>query len=232
MIKEIDTPKRLYKYLPYKYVKQIIQEGALLFRNLTYFRQYEDRIRGDQAEGIHIDNPDNHVTINILNKGITLIDDCSFLNSIEQDKVFVFCMSTILKQNLFDEFGADSCIVIENVSNFLLRCRSAIMRSPNYCKCGFLHRQVDYYRPNECAQRSVKDSKNLPFFKAANFEHQCEYRLVCGLKDALKLKQRLVKNKGFSFSDEIKSGQPLQRLFRIGKLEGIARVVRRHEVFE
>lgn len=228
----MDAPNKLYKYMSHKYVNQFLKEGSLLFRNLTYFRQKEDRVRGDQTEGIHIDNPDNLVTIKILNKGITLTDDCSFLNSIEQDKVFVFCMSTILKKNIFDDFDADSCIVIEDVSSFLLRCRSAIMRSPTYRKCGFLHRQVDYYRSNECAQRSVKDPKNLPFFKDNSFEHQCEYRLVCGLKGALKLKQRLVKNKGFSFSDEIKSGQPLYRLFRIGKLEGIARVVRKHEVFE
>ena len=103
----MDSPKRLYKYLPYNRVNQFIKEGALLFRNLTYFRQKEDRGRGDKAEGIHVDNPDNLVTIRILNKGRTLTDDCSFLNSIEQDKVFVFCMSAILKQNLFDDFGAD-----------------------------------------------------------------------------------------------------------------------------
>lgn len=221
MIESLDVPEILYKYLPCEYVEQVLREGALLFRNLTYFRRYEDRIRGDEAEGIHIDHPDNPITIEVLNRPVPpVIGDFSFLNSIEQDKIFVFCLSTVLEYRLFDEFKADCCIVIEDVPKFLLRCHSGIMRYGVLNKCGFLHRKVDYYRSNEAVQRSVKDPKDLPFFKDVQFKQQSEYRLVCGMKGAFTLKRRIVDNKIFSFRDEIQNGQPSQRIIRVGSLGG------------
>jgi len=225
-----DTPEKLYKYLPGEYVKQVLK-GSLLFRNLTYFRQHEDKVRGDETEGIHIDHPDNPITIEVLNRLVPpVIGDFSFLNSIEQDKIFVFCLSTVLERKLFDEFRADCCIVTEDVPKFLLRCRSGIIRYGVLNKCGFLHRRVDYYRSNEAAQRSVKDPQNLPFFKDARFKQQYEYRLVCGMKGAFTLKQRIVDNKIFSFQEEIQKGRPYQRTVRVGNLEDIARVVHKREV--
>ena len=81
----------------------------------------------------------------------------------------------------------------------------------------------NYYRSNEAVQRSVKDPKNLPFFKDVQFKQQSEYRLVCGMKGAFTLKRRIVDNKIFSFRDEIQNGQPSQRIIRVGNLEDIAR---------
>jgi len=89
----MDTPETLYKYLPAKYVNPVIQDGTLLFRNLSYFRQHEDNRRGDPLERFHRDNPDNDIAIRNLSTGKTIKGDFSFLNSTDTDLIYVFCLS-------------------------------------------------------------------------------------------------------------------------------------------
>ncbi len=74
-------PERLYKYLPSKYVENVLRRGELLFHNLTYFRQYEGEQRGDPLEGRHRDNPDNDIQIKNLSTGKIVKGDFSFLNT-------------------------------------------------------------------------------------------------------------------------------------------------------
>ena len=94
-------PERIYKYLPAKYLQRTIEEGRLLFRNLTYFKQTEDVNRADHLEAIHRHNPTNNVTIQNSTKGITINVNASFLNSIDSDLVFAFCTSKVLDDTLF-----------------------------------------------------------------------------------------------------------------------------------
>jgi hypothetical protein len=186
-----EFPERLYKYLPSKYLDSVLKEGNILFRNLSYFRKYEGKIRGDETEGIHIDKPDNFLSI--INKTNVIIGDFSFQNSVKQDEIFVFCLSKSLKNSLFSDFECDVCIPITNVRAFLTRCRRIIEKMPEFSKIGLLHRSVDYYKCNEPAAKSIKDPFNIPFFKDSRFfSDQDEFRMVFGTKQGFSLIQRVI----------------------------------------
>jgi hypothetical protein len=217
----------LYKYLSSQYADAVIKRGELLFRNLSYFRQYEDRFRGDPLEGIHKDSPDRGFTITNLTQGFTVTGNFSFLNSIDQNGVFVFCLSKTFAIALYDEFSSDTCIVIRDPHKFIARCRRAVkkLKMPGIAdKKGLLHRAVDYYKFNQVVERSVKDPLNLPFFKASQFSHQDEYRIVFGYPGAFALTRRIVDNDIFDFAAEIRKGIPKEHLLTIGSIEDIAEV--------
>lgn len=217
----MDAPEKLYKYLPSRFVNLVVQEGALLFRNLSYFRQYEDNRRGDPLEGFHRDNPDNDITIKNLNTGKVIQGDFSFLNSTNTDLIHVFCLSKTLKESLFKEFEADTCIEITEVNEFLNRSRIAIKNLPSIHDSGLLLGDVKYYRDNAPAGFDIKNPINLPFAKGLHYHHQEEFRMVFGSKDAFKLTQQIVINQRYDFIGEAQKGVPNEKTVKIGNMEDI-----------
>ena len=105
--------------MPSQYAENFVKKGDLLFRNLSYFRQYEDNRRGDPLEGFHRDNPDNDITLSDPNTGKVLAKgDFSFLNSTNTDLINVFCLSMQHDSKLYKEFGSDCCIEILYTNEF------------------------------------------------------------------------------------------------------------------
>lgn len=207
----------LYKYVPGKHVDAVMA-GDLLFRNLAFFRRVEDGARGDVAEGMHIDRPDNVVTIKDAETGIAKsAGNFRFHNEIDQEKVFAFCLSTALDPRLFREFGCDAVVEITDVQYFLLRTASAINKSPMFAKSGLIAGEVEYYRSNRAAVGNVKNPEDLPFFKPIQFSRQREYRLVCAQRGGLVLRQSIVRGNHF-LAAEAAEMQQRERHFRVGSL--------------
>ena len=207
-------PERLYKYLPSKYVDDVFNRGELLFRNLTYFRQYECDKRGDPLEGHHRDNPDNDITITNLTIENKIKGDFSFLNTTDSDLIYVFCMSNNYSSDLYKEFDSDICIEVTDVAKYLLRISMKLKHLTSLHKTGLLHDNVKYYSSNKPAEFNIKDPKELAFAKdEALFGRQHEYRLVFGTDNAFKLIQKIVINKLYDFKDEAMKGEPKKRLF-------------------
>ncbi len=217
-------PKALYKYLPSKFVNSVVKDGKILFRNLTYFRKFTDNARGDHIEGMHVDNPDNDVTIRMAGGGPTVVGDFSFLNQVLQDEVYAFCMSQRYDFTLYDELKSDACVVINDVGSFVARCRTAVRRYSSLAKRGILHRPVDYYEHNKPAPSNIEDPRNLPFFKDVRFQWQDEYRLVFGTRKGLSLHMSIVDNKNYSFDQAALKGTPKEKLLRMGSIKDIVEV--------
>ncbi|HVT60839.1 MAG TPA: hypothetical protein VHR45_20880 [Thermoanaerobaculia bacterium] len=173
-----DQPRVLFKYLPTKFLADVLR-GRILFRNLAYFQQVEDTARGDLTEGMHIDKPDNPVTVESQDGRVNIQGAFAFHSEVNQERVFAFCLSTRLAPELLSEFGCDACVEIFDVSGFVARVRAAVRRSPTLAKVGLLAGPVEYYRTNDTAQMNIKDPTKLPFFKPVRFSSQFEYRLVC-----------------------------------------------------
>src|SRR5437899_3002766 len=114
----------LYKYLPSGYANRLVKRGEVLFRTLSYFRSVEHAARGDEAEGVHIDAPDNDVTLE-TNTGLRVVGRYRYLRSVNQDRVFAFCCSTQMDSSLFSAFDADACVVIHDLDVFFARCAAA-----------------------------------------------------------------------------------------------------------
>ena len=65
--------KHLYKYFSERqWAENLINDGEVRFRSLSYFRDYEDKnVREDQNEGISIFRPEGGLIVNNLTRGTT-----------------------------------------------------------------------------------------------------------------------------------------------------------------
>lgn len=137
----------LYKYLHSEYAHRLVKRGEVLFRTLSYFRFVEHAARGDEAEGVHIDAPDNDVTLT-TNTGIVSVGRYRYLRSVNQDRVFAFCCSTEMDGGLFTAFDADACVVIHDLDVFFARCAAAARAPLPLDPPGLIHGPVSYFAPN------------------------------------------------------------------------------------
>lgn len=213
-------PERLYKYLPSEYLDSTIK-GEILFRNFTYFKQQEDKTRGDYLEAIHRDNPDNDITITAEKDGIPRNFDASFLNSTGSDLIFMFCTSLDFSPDLYKEFNCNACIEITDPTEFCRRIRVAVRQILSTHKNGLLCGTINYYRPNQPVEQNIKDATALPFLKDEIYSYQNEFRFVFGVSKAFKLKQQIILNKDYDFREEAMKGSAKSRVVKIGSIEDI-----------
>lgn len=214
----------LFKYLPIQYATALVERGEVLFRSLSYFRQQEHAARGDEVEGVHVDDPDKAVTLQNLTTGLSVSGAFRFLNSIDQDHVFAYCCSCRLTAELLQAFQADACVKILDPELFFLRCSRAAKRHIPIEAPGVIHGPLEYFDPAKPATMSVKDPRSVPFFKHQAFASQFEYRGVFARRGGFKLLQRIVRPE-FTFADEIAASRPSERLLRLGSLSGIVELI-------
>lgn len=214
----------LYKYLPSKYAHAFLDRGEILFRNLTYFRQHEGRVRGDPYEGIHKDHPGTNVVLENLTQGSRIVGKLSFLNSTNSDLVFAFCLSQKLSKDLMVEFESDACIEIFEPSEFIRRVRFALARLVSVHRFGLLAQPVHYYHPAEAACFDIKKPTQLAFAKNKSYAEQEEFRLSFGSRQAFKLVQQITQPQYDPYEDAIK-GQSKEKLIKVGTLRDIAHLV-------
>jgi len=88
--------RSLYKYFSEHKWAEALLDGEVLFRSLSYFRDYEDKnVRQDQNEGTTVFRPDGGLIFNNLTRGktFTLHASHAFESTVKQDDIFVFCLS-------------------------------------------------------------------------------------------------------------------------------------------
>jgi hypothetical protein len=97
---ELNENMMVYKYLPEQYVDSFLSKGEVLFRSLSYFRDYEDCIRGDQYEGTKKFQPVDGLQITKVSTGERLNIPYSFESTVNTDDIFVFCASMVRSMKL------------------------------------------------------------------------------------------------------------------------------------
>lgn len=214
----------LYKYLPDTYVPAVLDRGELLFRNLTYFRQCEGRVRGDPYEGIHKDHPGTEREIYNFRTGFISRGAFSFLHSTDSDHIFAFCLSRRLDAQMAKDFGSNAVIEFFDPEELIRRVRFTLRRVLSVHRAGVLAKEVTYYKPDEPALFDVADAKNLAFVKNEQYRPQSEYRIVFGSRKAFKLIQQITQPQHDPYYDAMKKS-PAEKLIRVGLLSDIARVV-------
>lgn len=217
------TPSRLYKYLPSGFVETLVERGDLFLRNLAYFRKIEDKGRNDLLEGLHMDRPHNPITLQTLDGKALWRGRAAFLNSINANDVFVFCLSEVLSESLFQEFMVDACVEIVDPCEFIQRCDAMVRTQSCFSESGLLHGSVEYYAPHQPVRGDVTNGRMIPFFKHESYSHQGEYRLVVAIKCGLQLTRRIV-NDLFTFDDEVTSGIEGSQHILIGSIRDIVKV--------
>jgi hypothetical protein len=214
----------LYKYLPKEFAEDVLNKGDLLFRNLTYFRQCEGRIRGDPWEGIHKDHPGTEVTLKNLTRGGEMRGAYALLHSTDPDHIFVFCLSKNLDNKLVADFSATAVIEIFDPAELIRRVQFKLRRVLSIHSYGVMARPVVYYKPDEPALLNVEDPRNLAFVKNEIYRYQSEFRLVFGTRRAFRLIQQIAMPHHDPYEEAIKK-QALQRLVTIGSISDIAKLV-------
>jgi hypothetical protein len=175
---------QLYKYLSSIYLDIFLDEGLFLFRSLSYFQDCEDdQVRGDKYEGTLKHSRKEGLLINNLTTNKTFKSPFTFESAVDEENIYVFCVSKKLSAELAKEFKSDSCveilnsdIIISNIQNCVANIRQ---KSPE-----FIHGEVVYYKEEEDPGINWALPEKIVMRKLEYFKNQDEYRFSFSLKDA------------------------------------------------
>ena len=175
----------LYKYLPEQFVRPLLREGAVLFRTLSYFRDYEDAaVRGDEFEGTKLYRPPNGLEVTLVETQEKVVLPHSFESSTHEDDIFVFCLSTILSQELATQFKTNVRVEIQNPALFISKIRGALSRCPSIKNKMLVHGGVRYYEPHEPPIVDWALPERIAMSKLESFRPQHEYRIAFAINGA------------------------------------------------
>jgi hypothetical protein len=172
----------LYKYYSERKWAEAFLDGQILFRSLSYFRDYEDKkIRGDQNEGTAIFRPEGGLIVNNKTQGKTFtLPGHSFKSTAKQEEIFVFCASRSLTDELREKFGAVVCVEIMKIKTLCERIKAALPP-----KSTFRGQRVEYYQETEGNSPRWALPDKIATSKLDCYAWQQEYRLLFCLTDAL-----------------------------------------------
>lgn len=222
---------KLFKYFSSEKWSRAFLEGELLFRPLSYFRDYEDGgVRADQFEGVSIFRPSDGLTLRRQSDGRAIsLPEHSFVSSVKQGEIFVYCLSRSLTPAIWDRFQAVACVEIHNVQEFCSRVVAALpakVQFPGPPHRKRLGNRVVYYKHSESCSPRWALPDLIASSKHASYSWQDEFRLIFSETDALSFEN--VKLTIARDPAEIQGGQlnHLKRPVHTGTLADICKLVR------
>jgi hypothetical protein len=209
----------LYKYLPEKYADDFMSKGAILFRSISYFRDYEDaQVRGDEFEGTRLYKPQGRLETTITKTQQKVVLPHAMESSANEGDIFVYCLSTILSAELAMEFKADICIEIRDPSRLIGGIRAALKRRASIKNKMLVHGEVKYYTPEEPPIVDWALPERIAMSKLQHYKRQQEYRIAFSVNDAFRVENtRLKLVLPGSRRPERATAHP-ERLIKIGRI--------------
>jgi hypothetical protein len=218
----------LYKYLPEEHVDDFVHKGVVLFRSLSYFRDYEDaQIRGDEFEGTKLYRPQNglEVTITATQQKVVL-HNYSFESAANEDEIFVFCLSTVLSADLATQFKASACVEILNPGKLIAGVRAALLRRPSIKSKIPVYGEVKYYTQDEPPIVDWALPEKITMSKLDSYIPQQEYRIAFSVNGAFHIENTRHRFVSPGKRVALKSSSHPQQLFKLGSLAQICKVHR------
>lgn len=215
----------LYKYLPAKYLDDFVHRGAVLFRSLSYFRDYEDaQVRGDEFEGTKLYRPQNGLEITLAATQQKVVLPHSFESTANEDDIFVFCLSTVLSADLAAQFKASACVEIQNPSRFIAGVRAALLRRPSIKSKMLVHGEVKYYTPDEPPIVDWALPERIAMSKLSVYIPQQEYRIAFAVNGAFRVENTRIRlvSPGERRAPRVTSHP--EQLFKLGSLAKLCKV--------
>jgi len=222
--------RALYKYFSEHELAEAFLDGKVLFRSLSYFRDYEDKkVRQDQNEGTAIFRPEGGLIVNNLTQGktFTLPAGHAFESTVKLDEIFVFCLSRSFTDEIRERFQAVSCVEIVNTRIFCMRVEAALPAQatfpgpPGRTRIG---RPVEYYQETESGNPRWALPEVIATSKLERYAWQDEFRLVFSVTHALQFERvvnRIVSGDSSKAQD---AGEHRCYLVDIGSLRDICRL--------
>jgi hypothetical protein len=180
----------LFKYFSERKWADAFLEGDLLFRSLSYFRDYEgDHVREDQNEGRAIFRPDGGLIVNNLTQKTTFsLPGHAFESAAKQSEIFVFCASRSFTEEMLERFQAIACVEILDIPRFCESVAAALPASatfPGRPSRRRIGNRVEYYRETEGGSPRWALPDLIATSKLESYAWQDEFRLVFSLTGAL-----------------------------------------------
>jgi hypothetical protein len=185
--------RSVYKYFSEQEHAEAFLDGQMLFRSLTYFRDNEDAVRGDEYEGTSKFLPDGGLVVHNQTQGTTFTLQMAFESSVKAREIFVYCVSRTLSSDLARHFNAVACVEITKVATLCARIQAALPSTAT-----FKARRVDYYSQAQGGDPRWALPDDIATSKLDHWAFQDEHRFVFSLTDALgfeKVELRLIDRK-------------------------------------
>lgn len=103
----------LIRYFSENNAGAFVEEGEVLMRTLSYFRNYEDQgVRADQHEGSLVHHPAKGLIVTKTATGEEIALPHRLESTIKEGKIFIYCMSTELSLDIAQHFKAEVAVEI------------------------------------------------------------------------------------------------------------------------
>lgn len=186
--------KPLVRYFSQDNARKFLDDGEVLFRTLSYFRDYEDEgVRSDPFEGTLAYRPMDGLRGKLVKTGEEVDLPYTLESTAREDEIFVYCMSTEVNRAIGQRFGAQVALEITKPHEFLARVRSALAMRRRLRVEKLVHQEVRYYEQHEPPIIDWALPERIAVRKPASFAWQKEYRLAVPAGDAFDVENVQVK---------------------------------------
>ncbi len=178
----IEPGQALIKFDKHEHMRNLFENGELrispassyfdpslnhaIYDNELMFDQY---IRGEEVCFKYPDKQSGDI------RNMKPVGDVHISTSLKTD-YYVYCMTHTLKDRLFNDFSADSCVIIRDVSEFSNRLKAAV--ESQLSGWSLYSDSVEYIDPYDAGLRLSDPTPNLFFSKHFRYWYQQEYRFV------------------------------------------------------
>lgn len=220
----------LFRYLPEEYATSFIKRGEVLFRSLSYYRDYEDdNIRRDEFEGTKVHLPHDGLKLTKIESGEVVSLPHRFESTANEDEIFVYCLSALCNESLAKDFKTKTCIEIVKPMIFIGLIRNAIERRSSIKNKQLTHGLVNYYLPSDppLGDWALPEKIALSKLSLPSFTRQKEYRIAFAVNrafDVYNVNTKLVLQN--EQRDKNKYKNYPEKVFKLGDLSKICKVHR------
>ena len=210
-----------------EYAQSLVEEGVVLFRSLSYFRDYEDvGVRADPYEGTLAHRPDDGLKLQLVKDRQTIELPHTFEARTKEDEILVCCLSTQLSSYIARRFQAKVAVLIKDRGTFVARIRRALKDLPQTQPTQLVHGNVKYVGRHSPPGIDWALPERIALRKPDSFQWQSEYRIAVPIGDAFAVQNvelSLVTPEG---NRQVKRENHPHLSIRLGSLRSICSVQR------
>lgn len=210
-----------------KYAEAFVERGEVLFRALSYYRDYEDEsVRADEFEGTRLHLPIEGLKLTRAATGEVISVPYTFESTAQEDDIFVSCLGTTRSEVLAEKFGTKTCVEIVEPSKFLALIRNALARRPSVKNKHLEYGPVKYYAPHDPPIVDWALPERIALSKPSTFSWQGEYRIAFAINGAFKMENVQVKLVPLGERPNRRSTNHPERLLKLGSLSKLCKIHR------
>ena len=216
---------RLFRYMSKKHAEAFVDRGEVLFRALSYYRDYEDKgVRSDEFEGTRVHRPREGLKLTKVSTGEVVSVPHTFESTVREDDIFVSCLSITHSDALAEKFDTKICVEILEPGKFLALIRNALVRRPSVKNKHLEYGLVKYYAPHDPPIVDWALPERIALSKPSTFSWQSEYRIAFAVNDAFRVENTHLRLVLPGDRRAPRATSHPERLFKLGSLAKLCKV--------